>query len=338
MNKRASWVDYAKGYGIVLVVYGHVSRGLFNAGLLLDAPRFTLIDSVIYSFHMPLFFFLSGLFFIPSFNKYGRPALLREKAGSIVYPYLVWSLLQGYIEVLLSRYTTAHVSSSEVLALLWQPRAQFWFLYVLFTLFGLMALLYRRPGAAVLLPAAALLAWIAHLRLSFPFPLDFIATYLLFFWLGTEALRVQAWLQTHALAATLLCAAAFAALAYWLHGPLGLRYTSPSLLLLPLALSGIALVCSLAMLSTRAGRALHWLQLCGRYSMTIYLMHILVGSGVRIVLQKFCGIDNSALHLLLACVIACALPIGFYRFSQRHAALTYCFSLPPAPSAKLPHP
>jgi fucose 4-O-acetylase-like acetyltransferase len=63
MQNRDHWVDYAKGLGILLVVYGHVSRGVFNAGIKVDAELFKLVDSVIYSFHMPLFFFLSGLFF-----------------------------------------------------------------------------------------------------------------------------------------------------------------------------------------------------------------------------------------------------------------------------------
>ena len=30
-QKRENWVDFAKGIGILLVVYGHVSRGVVNA-------------------------------------------------------------------------------------------------------------------------------------------------------------------------------------------------------------------------------------------------------------------------------------------------------------------
>ena len=63
MQERQVWVDYAKAIGIVLVVYGHVARGLHNAGLLVDEGLFTLVDSVVYSFHMPLVFSapISGL-------------------------------------------------------------------------------------------------------------------------------------------------------------------------------------------------------------------------------------------------------------------------------------
>ncbi|MBC1212116.1 acyltransferase family protein [Listeria booriae] len=62
INERITWIDYAKGIGIILVVYGHVLRGVFEAGLDIPIKLFTYEDSFIYSFHMPLFFFLSGLF------------------------------------------------------------------------------------------------------------------------------------------------------------------------------------------------------------------------------------------------------------------------------------
>jgi len=69
MQERNVWVDYAKAIGIILVVYGHVARGVFNAGLPMDEARFVLVDSIIYSFHIPLYFFLSGLFFFDSLQR-----------------------------------------------------------------------------------------------------------------------------------------------------------------------------------------------------------------------------------------------------------------------------
>ncbi|BEL98781.1 hypothetical protein SM14VA2_11940 [Serratia marcescens] len=72
---REAWVDYAKGIGIILVVFGHVNRGLYSAGIQLSGSSYLLTDSIIYSFHMPLFFFLSGLFFTQSLDKREKPAL-----------------------------------------------------------------------------------------------------------------------------------------------------------------------------------------------------------------------------------------------------------------------
>lgn len=46
-KKRKQWIDIAKGIGIILVVLGHVTKN-------------RILIRIIYSFHMPLFFFLSG--------------------------------------------------------------------------------------------------------------------------------------------------------------------------------------------------------------------------------------------------------------------------------------
>ncbi|WP_320408208.1 acyltransferase family protein [Raoultella ornithinolytica] len=69
---RDTWVDYAKALGIILVVTGHVNRGLYSSGIYISKEFFILLDSVIYTFHMPLFFFLSGLFFVKSIDKNGK--------------------------------------------------------------------------------------------------------------------------------------------------------------------------------------------------------------------------------------------------------------------------
>ncbi|WP_142910595.1 acyltransferase family protein, partial [Klebsiella pneumoniae] len=95
---RNEWVDYAKGFGIVLVVYGHISRGLYNSGIISDTKWFHFIDSLIYSFHMPLFFFLSRLFLMKSLQVRGLPYFIFNKVDTILYPYLIWSVIQGLTE------------------------------------------------------------------------------------------------------------------------------------------------------------------------------------------------------------------------------------------------
>jgi fucose 4-O-acetylase-like acetyltransferase len=76
MPTRAGWADAAKGIGILLVVLGHNQINSF-------APVF---HQLIYSFHMPLFFLLSGMFFKP---QTGFWPLVRRRFGSILRPYLI---------------------------------------------------------------------------------------------------------------------------------------------------------------------------------------------------------------------------------------------------------
>lgn len=73
--KRIDYVDIAKGIGIVLVVMGHNDFALISP----------FAHKLIYSFHMPMFFFMSGMFFKPDlpfwmyicyrFNRVFKPFL-----------------------------------------------------------------------------------------------------------------------------------------------------------------------------------------------------------------------------------------------------------------------
>lgn len=80
MSKRLEYIDIAKGLGILLVVMGHNDFGLVS-------PFFY---KFIYSFHMPLFFFLSGMFF-----KIDQPLwpLMQRRFNSLMKPYLVAILM-----------------------------------------------------------------------------------------------------------------------------------------------------------------------------------------------------------------------------------------------------
>lgn len=53
---RLNWVDAAKGWGMILVVFGHVWRGLISPGVLVQDSFFVRVDSFVYAVHMPLFF------------------------------------------------------------------------------------------------------------------------------------------------------------------------------------------------------------------------------------------------------------------------------------------
>jgi hypothetical protein len=61
-NRRIGWIDATRGIGIILVVYGHAERSLVTADLFPPTPGILRQDELIYAFHTPLFFLLSGLF------------------------------------------------------------------------------------------------------------------------------------------------------------------------------------------------------------------------------------------------------------------------------------
>ena len=130
---RILWVDYAKGIGIVLVVVGHVLNGLWSSGILAEDSALKWVRSWIYSFHMHLFFLLSGLFLE---RQVARPAgmFLADKLRTIAYPYFVWSSLQFAIHSSLRGVTNNTADLGELWTIVYLPTMQFWFLFTLFLL------------------------------------------------------------------------------------------------------------------------------------------------------------------------------------------------------------
>jgi len=309
MQERNVWVDYAKAIGIILVVYGHVARGVFNAGLPMDEAEFVLVDSIIYSFHMPLFFFLSGLFFFDSLQKRGRGGLIINKIDTIAYPFIVWSLLQGLFEVALSNYTNGQVTLVEVFSLLWMPRAQFWFLYALFLVFVVCTFLYAKADRRFFLPFVVLFGvlFVFQQDLTINNMTRFILGNTVFFALGVWFNEVKAFFLARYSSLTLVFGAMFIAGQYLFHVTFGMNYTDGGLPVLALATVSIFFMVALSMWLGQY--RVDWLLFIGASSMTIYLMHILAGSGVRVILSKFMGIDSITVHLLIGTLIGTAAPL-----------------------------
>lgn len=78
MNTRKHYIDTAKALGIIAVVAGH-APGVHHS-----------LVSFIYSFHMPLFFFLSGYLLRPDKLRLSVVGHLRLQWQNLALPYLVF--------------------------------------------------------------------------------------------------------------------------------------------------------------------------------------------------------------------------------------------------------
>lgn len=117
MNKtidksRIPYLDNAKAILIMLVILGHVIQS--SVSNYDDNMAFRSI----YSFHMPLFFMISG--YLANRGKY-VPGLLQKRACQLLIPFVVWSFLPIY-----------GITIEEALGKLMYPDRGLWFLYNLF--------------------------------------------------------------------------------------------------------------------------------------------------------------------------------------------------------------
>ena len=91
---RKKWLDICKGIAIILVVMGHVNSSFSNSGILSDSFLLKYVGKFVYSFHMPLFFILSGFGFGLS-KKATMTREIKKRVCSLGIPYLIFSVLLG---------------------------------------------------------------------------------------------------------------------------------------------------------------------------------------------------------------------------------------------------
>jgi fucose 4-O-acetylase-like acetyltransferase len=74
-TKRIEYIDLLKGFGILLMVYGHI---------LSKCHQHYYMDLYLHAFHMPLFFFISGFLY----RNYNSLDFVKRKAQTLLIPYL----------------------------------------------------------------------------------------------------------------------------------------------------------------------------------------------------------------------------------------------------------
>lgn len=123
----------AKGLGIIFVVLGHAI-----ADTMPNAPIFGKIFQIIYSFHMPLFFFLSGFCGIKALQKrqlHEKEVYILERFKRLMIPYFFVGICYIPIKLFMADYVTKKIDIQHiVMGFLCgdNPNSQLWTLYVLF--------------------------------------------------------------------------------------------------------------------------------------------------------------------------------------------------------------
>jgi fucose 4-O-acetylase-like acetyltransferase len=331
-----AWVDYLRGLAILLVGYRHVLIGLQRSDLKVPEGLVTA-NMIFYSFRMPLFFILSGIFISGSLARRPLKKLLYTKFENLLYPYLVWAFLQVTLQIFLSRYTNAERTPRDYLYILYQPKLldQFWYLPALFNA----TLVYVLIKKKLRIPN-----W---LQLIIGLGFYFLAPHI------HDISMLSDWMEFYIFFAIGDFISIFffrPATQQFLKNPKTLLGVTPvfiatQLYYLNLASVGqieflvIALIgCfSMFVLSFRlqSWDILRWLRILGFHSLFIYVMHVIIASFVRLILTKYIGIHNP--YVLLPCGIAAGvtIPVIIYNLFIKDGIAWFLFSLH-KPSASTP--
>jgi fucose 4-O-acetylase-like acetyltransferase len=302
MKKKIDWVNYSKAMGIILVVFGHVWRGINAKGLLTNNITFLLIDDLVYSFHMPLFFLISGFFVSNSFSKYSKKDLVNKKAKTLMYAYFVWSIVQILINIILSDYTNNSTDFWAILKLVYLPISPFWYLYSLFLMY-LLYVVISSINIKLNLILSVILYLVPNTGISL---VENLFNFYIYFVLGSLFFNFM--VRSNKQVLNLFFSIPLFFLSFFIYKYI-LKVDDIRFYFIP-AIIGSIIIFNLSKILRNS----KILNLLGNDSLIIFLLHIFFTAGTRIFLFNILGVSSVTLHLLLGLIIGLLGPVVFNYF------------------------
>lgn len=137
-KNKIEWLAVLQGFSMLLVVIGHVS--LTNLPGDPSTPIATGIERTIYTFHMPLFIFISGWLFYYTCIRIGKSykEMLISKVKRLAVPFLAFTLVTMALKIAFPQLMHRVVNMTEIIDtfILFRsnPLGEMWFIVVLFEL------------------------------------------------------------------------------------------------------------------------------------------------------------------------------------------------------------
>lgn len=333
---RLNWIDYARGIAIILVAYRHVYEGAKQSGINVDQYKMLEYANIFfYSFRMPLFFIVSGIFISLSVQKSGIQKYISTRAKTILYPYFLWGGLQLLLQMVFAQYSNGQPKPSDFLHMFYLPRelAQFWYLYALFNV----SMLYLFTKFVLKIPPVAnLILGIVMFYLSAVVYQENIPTgfvfdilhYYLFFAIGDVAGKFLLSQQFRNIASSGKYLAALfipflAVQTYFLLQNLNqqaakymyVEFYEPFMFIF-ISLVGCLFMVFLTCYMDKKG-VMKWLIVLGRYSLYIYVAHVIVFAGVRTIMTRMLGIDDALVIIFTGMLAGITIPVLMYKLADR---------------------
>lgn len=290
MKTRNASIDNLRGLLILLVVLGHVFLGLelFPSEGIIGNVR-VVGTKIIYGFHMPAFFALSGFFFRSKAfsNIHELWKVIRHKLITLGIPYVLCSIAYWGIKYVLSNYLDTPVTIQQVLHIFTQPIEMMWYLYTLLIICVFAEIIdCFIKNKYVLFLIFTVVYYTMVLRVNHELG-QHILENLVFFYLGCIISQNKELVSRWYILVITMLVAVISFYFYLPNEAFTLRFV--------VACSVTIFLVGVFQLNQRPIPILHSM---GEYSMPIYIMHISFVGGARIILNHL-GVTNQLIHIIL---------------------------------------
>ena len=368
-RNRYPWVDYARGITIILVVYRHVFEGL-GEQVSENYSSLEYFNAFFFSFRMPLFFMISGLFFSQTIIRNGLPLFIKKRFSTIFYPLLIWGAIQITLQLLMKNMgVNAGREPIDYWNLLVNPREieQFWYLNALFFVGVLYAHLHHYLNFKVLHQLIfgtvlfIICSYITTTQLSAPhkmypwnlFQFSFvfdIAFFYIFFAIGNAisnfVLHPDNYKYLTSFKTFFIILPVFLIVQFFFteinlgrfdsitneKNDYFVQFHMPWLYIVAAIIGGAFIIITSFLLEK--ANIFKFLRVIGYHSLYIYASHLIITAGTRIIFNKVLNIEYPPVIMFAGLFFGIIIPIIIYNLAVKNNAW-WIFSSMPTPDVKM---
>lgn len=325
-NKRFITLDIAKALMIILVVIGHYNP--------IDAPNwYHLILKFIYTFHMPVFLFVSGYVYIATKRKESYFSFLYKKVKRLLVPYYVTSAIVISIKLLTqgNMHVKNPVSVDAYFEMFCLPVAGYflWFVLALWWMFVIVPWFKTKTQRLILFAISAVLAFIP-IELTDVMCINELKKMFVYFMCGIAIYdykdKINKVVTQLSRSITIPTLFILMEVLYFMYNIKWIEYILPFM--------GIAFVIQFSniLCSIAKGKIMKALLYCSSTSYIIYLFHTTFEGFAKSVLMKFYEIlpTNDCIFVLgalLITIIGIVGPLIIYEVIKRNSITRFLFGL-----------
>lgn len=293
----------------MLIVYRHIVLGMKFSGVPVSSFMYNF-QMIFFNFRMPAFFILSGVFIAKSLKRKQAGTVVRDKAGNLLYPYLLWAVITLLLQITLSQYSNAMRNWDDFIDIIVQPRTldQLWYLLALFNVS--MLFLFLRRYLAHQTGIHAVIAIGLHFASFFVHPYSLFSDFFYFYLFFYAGVLVSDFLLNSERREKIFNTSNFLYVLpffivgqwFWFNNKAETGWFE--ILFILINFIGCYVLFMVAVLIARGGKS-EWLAYIGAYSLYIYILHVQIAAIVRKLIRSvYAQVDP---WLLLSICFVCGI-------------------------------
>ena len=325
-SERVKWIDACKGFATVVVVLGHVVDGYRHMEMQeLNSLYLERLYNVIYSFHMALFFVLSGLVFSIAYYEKKKWINAKRQIINMIYCYYIFSIGIWVTKFYFIKAVNNPVSLNDLFLIPVVPISPYWYLMDLIVYYCAFVFLFKNlEGKRIgcLFMGMLIMSFASKLIISDDNNIHNLLFYAFFFYIGIIYQKLVFLINKKIIRITSIAISCVSLIS--------IIFFDFNIRRIPV----ISTVCALAfsmcimhfftIIEGNKSQLYMLLTKCGKYALEVYLIHCYITALSRKILSQI-GFSNIFVCIVLSVIIGITIPISVSKLLRRLGLYNFFF-------------